>query len=75
MRLRNKVEQIANLQNKDKIERRINKIKMLTAYGATPHPATGIEIYTDMEGREIRIKLDYKKPNRTEIKKKSKIQK
>ena len=32
----------------------------------TLHPATGIDPYTVMEGREIRIKLDY---NRTEIKK------
>jgi len=70
MRMVNKAEQIANLQNKDKIERRINIIEMLTAYRATPHPATGIEPYKAMEGRDIRIKLDYNKPNKTETEKK-----
>ena len=59
MRLLNKAEKIANLQNKDKTERRINIIKMFMGYRATPHPATGVEPYTAMEGREIWIKLDY----------------
>lgn len=66
----NKAEQIANLQNKDKLERRISIIEMLTAYRATPHPATGIEPYKAMEGRKIRIKLYYNKRSKTEIEKK-----
>ena len=70
MRKLNKAEQIVNQQNKDKTERRINIIEILTAYGATPHPATGIEPYKAMEGREIRIKLDYNKPKRTESERK-----
>ena len=70
MRKLNKAEQIANLQNKDKTERRINIIEMLWAYRATPHPATDIEAYKAMEGREIRIKLDYNKPKRTESERK-----
>ena len=71
MRLLNKAEQIANLQNKDKIERRIHIIEMLTAYTVTLHPTKGIEPYTAMEGRETRIKLDYNKPNMTKIEKKA----
>ena len=62
MRMLNKAEHIANLQNKDKTERRINIIEMFTTHRATPHPATSIEPYKAMEGREIRIKLDYNKP-------------
>ena len=70
MRMLNKTEQIVNLENKDKIERRISIIEMLTAYRTTPHPATGIETFTAMESREIKIKVDYIKSNRTEIEKK-----
>ena len=36
------------------------------AYRGTPHP----EPYTVMEGRKIKIKLDYNKQNRTEMEKK-----
>ena len=54
----NKAEQIVNLQNKDKIERRFNIIEMLTAYIATPHH-TQQRTYKVMECREI--KIDYKK--------------
>ena len=61
MRMLNKVEQMANLQNKDSIERRINIIEILMAYRATPHIATGIELYKDIESKEIMIKLDYNK--------------
>ena len=43
---------------------------MLMAYRATPHLATGIEPYKAMEGWEIRIKLDYNKPNETESERK-----
>ena len=66
MRQLNKAEQIVNQLNKDNIKRRINIEEMLTAYRATPHPAMDTEAYIAMEGREIRIKLDYNKPNRTE---------
>ena len=61
------VEQIASLQNKDKIER---QARLLMAHRATPHPATGVEPYTAIEGWEIRITLDYNKPNGTEKEKK-----
>ena len=70
MRLLNKSEEIANLENKDKIKRWINIIEMLMACTATLHPATGIELYITMENRQIKIKLDYNKPNRTEIERK-----
>ena len=43
---------------------------MLTAYRATSYQATGTELYTALEGREIKINLDYNKPNRTEKEKK-----
>ena len=43
---------------------------MLTAYRGTQHPAMGIEPDKTMESREIRIKLDDNKLNRTEIEKK-----
>ena len=72
MRLQNKAKYIAKLQNKNKIERRINIIELLTAYRATLHPATGIESYTAMEGREIRIKLEQNRINQTELKLKRK---
>ena len=55
----NKAEQIAYLQNKDKIKRRINIIEILTAYRATPHPAMDIAPYIAMESRQIKIKLYY----------------
>ena len=55
MRLLNKTEQIANLEKKDKIERQINIIEILTAYTVTLHPATGIEHYTAMESRQIHL--------------------
>ena len=70
MKLLNKADEIAKLENKDKIERRINIIEILTAYTVTLHPATGIATHTSMESRQIKIKLDYNKLNRTEIEKK-----
>ena len=70
MRQLNKAEEIANLKNKVKIERRIDITEILTAYTVTLHPATGIEPHTAMKSRQIKINLDYNKLNRTEIEKK-----
>ena len=66
MKLLNKIEQIAHLQNKDKLERNIAIQKMLMAYRDTPHPATGISPYQAMNSRVIRTKLDYTPPQKEE---------
>ena len=56
MRILNKTEQIAHLQNQN---REISIQEMLVGYRSTPHPATGMTPYQGMMNREVRIKLDY----------------
>ena len=55
MRILNKTEQIAHLQNQN---REISIQEMLVGYRSTPHPATGMTPYQGMMNREVRIKLD-----------------
>ncbi|CAC5366910.1 unnamed protein product [Mytilus coruscus] len=54
MKLINKTEQIANLQNKDSATA---IQEMLMGYRSTPHPATGISPYQALMNRPIRTKL------------------
>jgi hypothetical protein len=63
MQTLNKTEQIANLQGKDRLERRNAIHDMLIAYRSTPHPATGITPYEAMRGMTIRTKLDHEEPD------------
>ncbi|CAC5361328.1 unnamed protein product [Mytilus coruscus] len=56
MKLINKTEQIANLQNKDSATA---IQEMLMGYRSTPHPATGISPYEALMNRPIRTKLGY----------------
>ena len=58
----NKVEQIASLQGKSRLERRNAIQDMLIAYRSTPHPATGVAPYDALKGAPVRTKLDYIEP-------------
>lgn len=62
MQLLNKTEQIAHMQNKDKLERSTAVLEMLMGYRDTPHLATGVSPYQAMTNRQIRTKLDYTIP-------------
>ena len=62
MQTLNKTEQIANLQGKNRLERRNAVQDMLIAYRSTPHPATGGAPYEALKGTPVRIKLDYIEP-------------
>ena len=67
MRILNKTEQIAHLQNQI---REISIQEMLVGYRSTPHPAAGMAPYQGMMNWEVRIKLDYinnSTANETEI--------
>lgn len=63
MRMVNKCERIAELQGKNTSEKKTAMQEMLTAYRATPHPATGVAPYEAMKFREVRTKLDYREPD------------
>ena len=56
----NKTEQIAHLQGKRGVERKLAVQDMLIAYRDTPHPATGVTPYEAIHGRPIRTRLDHK---------------
>ena len=62
MQTLNKVEQIASLQGKSRLERRNAIQDMLIAYRSTPHPATGVAPYDALKGAPVRTKLDYIEP-------------
>ena len=62
MQTLNKTEQIANLQGKNRLERRNAVQDMLIAYRSTPHPATGVTPYDALKGTSVRTKLDYIEP-------------
>ena len=62
MQMLNKTEQIAHLQEKDRLERRNAIQDMLTAYRSTPHPATGVTPFEAMRGATVRTKLDHIQP-------------
>ena len=62
MQTLNKVEQIASLQGKSRLERRNAIQDMLIAYRSTPHPATGVAPYDALKGVPVRTKLDYIEP-------------
>ena len=62
MQTLNKVEQIASLQGKSRLERRNAIQGMLIAYRSTPHPATGVAPYDALKGAPERTKLDYIEP-------------
>ena len=62
MQTLNKTEQIANLQGKNRLERRNAVQDMLIAYRSTPHPATGVAPYEALKGTPVRMKLDYIEP-------------
>ena len=57
----NKTEQIANLQGKNRLERRNAVQDMLIAYRSTPHPK-GVAPYEALKGIPVRMKLDYIEP-------------
>ena len=57
MRLLNKTEQRARLENKPA---HLAIQELLTGYWSAPHPATGIPPYDAMMDRNVRTKLDYK---------------
>ena len=57
MRLLNKTEQRARLENKPA---QLAIQELLTGYRSAPHPATGIPPYDAMRDRNVRTKLDYK---------------
>ncbi|CAC5366626.1 unnamed protein product [Mytilus coruscus] len=56
MKVLNKTEQIAKLQNKDSA---IAVQEMLVGYRSTPHPATGVSPYEALMKRRVRTKLGY----------------
>ena len=56
MKVLNKTEQIAKLQNKDSATA---VQEMLIGYRSTPHPATGVSPYEALMKRQIRTKLGY----------------
>ena len=58
MQTLNKIEQIANLQGKNRLERRNAVQDMLIAYRSTPHPATGVAPYEALKGTPVRMQLD-----------------
>ena len=62
MQTLNKTEQIANLQGKNRLERRNAVQDMLIAYRSMPHPAIGVAPYESLKGTPVRMKLDYIKP-------------
>ena len=62
MQTLNKTEQIANLQGKNRLERRNAVQDMLIAYRSTLHPATGVAPYDALKGTSVRTKLDYIEP-------------
>ena len=62
MQTLNKTEQIANLQGKNRLDRRNAVQDMLIAYRSTPHPATGVAPYKALKGTPVRMKLDYIEP-------------
>ena len=66
MKVLNKTEQIANLQNKDSATA---IQEMLIGYRCTPHPATDISPYEALMKRKVRTKLGYiqRKHNDREI--------
>ena len=72
MKVLNKTEQIANLQNKDSATA---IQEMLIAYRCTPHPATDISPYEALMKRKVRTKLGYiqRKHNDREITEEKKI--
>ncbi|XP_022809966.1 uncharacterized protein LOC111346983 [Stylophora pistillata] len=59
MQTLSKTEQIANLQGKNRLERRDTVQDMLIAYRSTPHPAMGVAPYEALKGTTMRTKLDY----------------
>jgi hypothetical protein len=56
MKVLNKTEQIANLQNKDSATA---IQEMLIRYRSTPHPTTGISPFEALMKRQVRTKLGY----------------
>ena len=58
----NKTEQIASVQDKNRLERRNAVQGMLIAYRSTPHPATEIAPYEALKGTPVRTKLYYTEP-------------
>ena len=62
MQTLNKAEQIANLQGKNRLERRNAVQDMLIAYRSTLHPATRVTPYEALKGTLARMKLDYIEP-------------
>ena len=66
MQALNKTEQIANLQSKNRLERRDAVQDMLIA---TPHPATGVAPYEALKGTPVRMKLDYIEPKPKKVEK------
>ena len=59
---RNKTEQIASLQGKNRLERRNAVQDMLIPYRSTSHPATEVAPYEAVKGTPVRTKLDYTEP-------------
>ena len=57
-----KTKQIANLQDKNRLERRNAVQDMLIAYRSTPHPATGVTPYEALKGTPARMKLNHIEP-------------
>ena len=62
MQTLNKTEQIANLQDKNRLERRNAVQGMLIAYRSTPYPATGVVPSETLKGTSLRLNLDYTEP-------------
>ena len=62
MQTLNKTEQIANLQRKNRLEKRNAVQDMLVAYRSTPHPATAVAPYEALKGTSVKRKLNYIEP-------------